>query len=195
MKEVLIQFVDFIISYGDIGLFILAFIESSFFPIPPDVVLITMCLANPVMSLWYASICSVGSVLGGGFGYLIGRYGGRPIAIKIFSGEKISLVEKYYDKYGVFAVGVAGFTPIPYKVFTVTSGMFRLNFIKFMVISFISRSARFFIVGGAIFLWGEIMKVYILKYLNVISIIFVLLLLGGFYLMHLFAKRKGEVGV
>lgn len=195
MKEALMQFVGLIISYGDVGLFVLAFIESSFFPIPPDVVLITMCLANPVMSLWYAALCSVGSVLGGGFGYLIGRYGGRPIAIKIFSDEKINLVERYYDKYGVFAVGVAGFTPIPYKVFTVTSGMFRLSFIKFILISFISRSARFFMVGGAIYLWGEEMKIYILKYLNVISILFVVLLLGGFYLMHLFAKRKGEIGV
>ena len=118
--------------YGGLALFVLAFCESSFFPIPPDVLLIALCMANSPMSFWYALICSLGSTLGGMLGYGIGRIGGRPLLERWVRAERINLVQRYYQRWDVWAVAVAGFTPIPYKVFTISAGAFLLNFVRFI---------------------------------------------------------------
>ncbi|MBW1710998.1 MAG: DedA family protein, partial [Deltaproteobacteria bacterium] len=96
-------------------------------PIPPDALLIALCLINPKAAFIYAFICALGSVLGGIIGYFIGLKGGRPLLKRWFKSEKISLVENYYQKWDVWAVGIAGFTPIPYKIFTISAGVFDLN--------------------------------------------------------------------
>lgn len=173
--------------YGLYALFILSFAESSFFPIPPDLLLITLSLINPKISLFYPLICTIASVLGGMFGYCIGYFGGRPIAERLFKKEKIKLVHNYFQKYEAWAIFIAAFTPIPYKVFTIGAGVFYINFLKFIIASLFGRGGRFFIVGTAIMLFGERAK----GNFELFTIIFVLLLIGGFYCLKYIKKIKG----
>jgi len=173
--------------YGSWALFLLAFSESSFFPIPPDILLIALAIAIPKKSLKYALICSAGSVLGGCFGYLIGWKFMALIGNRIveFYGltPKIEYIEILFNRYDAWAVGIAGFTPIPYKVFTISAGMFKINFMVFFLASVASRSARFFIVGGLIFIFGPTIQTFIDKYFNVLAVAFTVLLVAGFVLI------------
>ncbi len=170
--------------YGTWALFALAFCESSFFPVPPDVLLIILSVALPGKSLQYALVCSGGSILGGCFGYLIGWQLMATIgdAIIRFYGliDRYEYMRHLYSLYGAWAVGIAGFTPIPYKVFTITAGAFRLDFTVFLFASAISRSARFFMVGGLIYLFGPKIQSVIERYFNVLATAFVILLILGF---------------
>lgn len=175
--------------YGAWALFILAFSESSFFPIPPDVLLIALAVGKPKKALKFAVICSVGSVLGGILGYLIGWQFMAVVGHKIiaFYGltEKVATIASLYNQYNAWAVGIAGFTPIPYKVFTITAGAFRINFLIFLLASTVSRSARFFLVGGLIFMFGPRIQVFIDKYFNLLAIAFTVLLVASFFLIKL----------
>lgn len=164
-----------------VALFLLAFAESSFFPLPPDILLIAMSLNAPDQALFYALICTVGSSAGGVFGYFIGQKGGRPLLDRFVSAGKIRMVHDYFEKYEAWAIGIAGFTPIPYKIFTLSAGVFSIDFLKFVLVSFISRGARFFLVAGMIVLFGEYITGFIEKYFNLLSILFIILLVGGFY--------------
>lgn len=170
--------------YGPWVLFILAFCESSFFPIPPDVLLIALAISIPSKSFIYALICSLGSVLGGAFGYYIGielmDTIGKPILEIYGVMDKYEYIGELYNQYNAWAVGIAGFTPIPYKVFTIAAGAFKIDFFVFILASFISRSARFFIVSALIFKFGSPIKSFIDKYFNLLSILFVILLILGF---------------
>jgi membrane protein YqaA with SNARE-associated domain len=170
--------------YGTWALFLLAFCESSFFPIPPDILLIALAVAAPKKSIKYALICSIGSVLGGCFGYLIGwrfmeTIGNKIILFYDFS-EKFNYIRELYKSYDAWAVGVAGFTPIPYKIFTISAGAFGINFPVFLFASLVSRSARFFLVGGLIRRFGPRIQSFIEKYLNMLAIAFTVLLIAGF---------------
>jgi membrane protein YqaA with SNARE-associated domain len=225
-----------------IALFCLSFAESSFFPVPPDVLLGPLALGNPKKWLRFAVICTMGSVFGGIFGYLIGTFLWAGVGnffhdyVPGFARDKIVLMDnttleghiqqtsvkvdaltkviaKYpldfitktgekhtfsqtdvkeakiqpftqvgalYDAYDWQIVAIAGFTPIPYKVITITAGVFKINFITFLIASALSRAARFFMVAG-LFGWkGERMKPFIDKYFNLLTLIFVILLIGGF---------------
>lgn len=166
------------------ALFILAFCESSFFPIPPDVLLITLAVALPSKSFKYALVCSVGSVLGGCFGYLIGyeffEYVGRPIINFYHITDVFDAVSARYQDNGFAAIAVAGFTPIPYKVFTIAAGVCKVNFFTLITASALSRSARFFLIAGLFYLFGPRIKMFIEKYFNILSIVFILLLITGF---------------
>lgn len=170
--------------YGVWILFCVAFVESSFFPIPPDVFLIALCIAIPRKSFRYAAICTVGSVIGGAFGYGLGFWFmdsvGQAILALYHLSDKYDLVREVYQKYDVWAVGTAGFTPLPYKLFTISAGVFHLNFPSFMLISLFSRAARFFLVAALIWKFGAPIKVFIERYFNILSIVFMLLLAGGF---------------
>ena len=134
--------------YGVWALFLLAFCESSFFPIPPDILLIALAVSIPKKSFRYALICSAGSVLGGCFGYLIGWQFMSGIGEHIINfyglADKFEYIRTLYTRYDAWAIGIAGFTPIPYKVFTISAGAFNINFSVFVIASVISRSARFF---------------------------------------------------
>jgi len=178
--------------YGPVALFVLAFAESSFFPIPPDVLLIALALLDPDSALYYALICSIGSVLGGAFGFFLGLKGGRPLLLKLFSKEKIAMVETYYQKYDVWAVGIAGFTPIPYKVFTISAGVFNLDFKRFLVASLLSRSGRFFLVAAFIAIFGQKIKPFLKEYFNLVTITFIVLLIAGFYVVRVLSKRTAQ---
>ena len=174
--------------HGAVVLFVLAFAESSFFPVPPDVLLIALAISIPARSLYFALIASAGSVLGGAFGYVIGLYFMEFIGshiIRLYGlTEKYAYIQALYRHYDAWAVGIAGFTPIPYKVFTITAGAFRINFLVFMLASLVSRSSRFFIVALLIRRFGEPIRYFIERYFNLLTLVFAVLLIGGFVLIR-----------
>jgi len=165
---------------GTIGLFILAFIESSFFPVPPDVLLIVLTLQDPSSYLWLTLICTIGSVLGTLFGYLIGYIGEVVILKKFFSEEKIQKTHALFKKYDYWAILIAAFTPIPYKVFTIAAGVFRIKIKGLITASLIGRGARFFIVAFLTAKFGkpivEIFDKYLL-YITIAGLIILIVLL------------------
>ena len=173
--------------YGSWALFILAFAESSFFPVPPDVLLIALAISIPAKAFRYALICSAGSVLGGIAGYVIGYQFMDLIGFRIlnFYGlmEKYDIISDLYGRYNAWAVGIAGFTPVPYKVFTISAGAFKINFPVFLMASVVSRSARFFLVGWLIYKFGAGIRSFIDRYFNILAVVFVVLLIGGFILI------------
>jgi membrane protein YqaA with SNARE-associated domain len=172
-----------------VALFALAFAESSFFPIPPDLLMIVMALNTPEQALFYALICTLGSTAGGAFGYGIGLKGGRPLLTRFVSEQKIRMVHDYFQKYEAWAIGIAGFTPLPYKIFTISAGLFYIDFIKFLLVSFLSRGARFFVVAGLIAAFGDYITGFIDRYFNLLSVLFIVLLLGGFYVVKRMSVR------
>jgi membrane protein YqaA with SNARE-associated domain len=238
--------------YGVLALFLLAFAESSFFPIPPDALLIALCMGAYRKWAWFAVACTVGSLFGGLAGYGIGYFlsdsvgelllqwigalvvhGGSEMSgnyllladrIEVLAqskaqfmalaeqikqvGQSLAASESYklsaVDKalwlrgealtwfngvWGPWAVGIAGFTPIPYKVFTITSGMFEMSIGPFIIASLFGRAGRFFLVAGIIGLtyrfYGDRINIFIDRYFNWLAIAFVLLIIGGFFILKL----------
>ena len=165
-------------------LFVLSFIESSFFPIPPDIMIIPMVLATPKEAYKIAGVATVASVLGGYFGYFIGVYGFELIARPLleFYGymKQFGEFENYYHEYGAWIVFGAGITPFPYKIITIASGVVRLDLVVFTIASVIARGMRFYFIAWLLKRFGDPMKVFIEKNLNLLSILFLLLLIGGF---------------
>ncbi len=165
-------------------LFIISFIESSFFPIPPDIMIIPMVLATPKDAYRIAGIATIASVLGGYFGYFIGVYGFELIARPLleFYGymAQFSKFENYYHEYGAWIVFGAGITPFPYKIITIASGVVQLDLLVFTIASIIARGMRFYLIAWLLKRFGDPMKVFIEKNLNLLSVIFLLLLIGGF---------------
>ena len=166
--------------YGFSGLFILAFIESSFFPIPPDILLIILALASPEQAYFLALIATIGSVLGGILGYYIGFAGEKLILEKLFVKKKLRKIHNLFNKYESAAVFIGGFTPLPYKLFTIAAGVFYLDFKKFIIASILSRGLRFFLIAFLISFFHEGIETFILEYVNVLSIIFGVLIIGYF---------------
>lgn len=167
-----------------VALFLLAFAESSFFPIPPDVLLIALVLGSLQRWWLFAALCTAGSVLGGMAGYGIGMFLMDTLGVRVIDFYN---AQPYYDKvalwfkdYDFWIVFVAAFTPIPYKVFTLASGAFHINILGFLFASVIGRGARFFMVAGLLRLAGEPMRRFIDKYFDWLAAGFVVLLIGGF---------------
>lgn len=183
---------DWTVSWADRpggawALFVIAFVESSFFPVPPDVLLIAMCVGSVTRWWRFALICSVGSVLGGIAGYGIGLWGyeaiGRPI-VEFYRGEAVmEKIKAWYDAYGFWGNLAAAVTPIPYKVFTIASGVFEFSFAQFVLASAIGRPLRFFAVAGLLRLCGPTIKTLIERYFDLVAIVFTILLIGGFVLL------------
>lgn len=171
------------------ALFFLAVAESSFFPIPPDVFLIALCIGAPKKSFRYAAVCSLGSVIGGIIGYGLGLGFMDTLGVKILDlyglHDKYTTVQHLYQTYDAWAVGAAGFTPLPYKLFTITAGAFKINFWVFVLVSMVARSARFFLVAGLIYRFGARVQHFIYKYFNLLTIVFLILLIGGFLLIKM----------
>ncbi|MGI9482740.1 MAG: YqaA family protein [Hyphomicrobiales bacterium] len=162
-----------------------SFVESSFFPIPPDAFLIPMVLANREKAWWYASVCTIASVLGGLLGYFIGAalFDAFGRHILEFYGLQAHFEEfgTNYTKNGWLYVFGAGLTPFPYKVITIASGVIGLSIPVFIGASIVSRSIRFFLVAGLLYYFGPPIKVFIEKYLGLLTIAFFLLIAGGFF--------------
>jgi membrane protein YqaA with SNARE-associated domain len=183
-------------KYGVPALFLLALAESSFFPIPPDVLLIPLALGARSKAIRFALVCSVASIVGGIAGYGIGYFAWwsgseaySVVALFFFNHipgftEQVFLnIQEKYEIYNFLIVFTAGFTPIPFKIITISAGAFSVNFPMFLLASTVSRSARFFLVALLIRQFGEPITVFIDKYFNVLSIIFTLLLIGGFLVL------------
>ena len=182
--------------WGEVALFVLAFAESSFFPVPPDVLLIALCLGRPKRAWRYAVICTAGSVLGGMGGYAIGYFLWQNAAGEYtafanwffergwFTVEGFQEVGQLFDKWDFWVIFTAGFTPIPYKLFTIASGMFDINFGMFVVASAVSRGLRFFLIAGLIWKFGAPIKTFIDKYFNLLAVAFTVLLVGAFVLVR-----------
>jgi membrane protein YqaA with SNARE-associated domain len=169
---------------GTWALFLIAVMESSFFPVPPDVLLMALAVGAPRRALWFAAVCSIGSIVGGIIGWMIG-YGAwhvvRDLFIPyVFSQQVFDRVQVLYEGNAFVAILTAAFTPIPYKVFTIAAGVFQINLLTLIAASMIGRSMRFFLVGGAIYLLGPQVKVLIEKYFNWFAWALLALGIGGF---------------
>lgn len=172
--------------YGTPALSVLAVAESSFFPIPPDPLLMALAMSRPERSLSYALVCALSSVVGGAIGYLIGWQLWSVMSAFFFSHvpgftqEVFDLVAQKYNENAFLAVFTAAFTPIPYKVFTIAGGVFQINFLEFMVASLVGRSTRFFLVAGLIWKFGAGIKATIDRYFDWFAVGFTVLLILGF---------------
>lgn len=182
--------------YGPVALFILAFAEASFFPIPPDALLIALVLGARKKAFKFALNCTIASVSGALLGYAIGFFlwwnapgEFSPVAqfffdnIPGFTHEIFGDVQTLYDEWNFWIIFTAGFTPIPYKVFTITGGAFLISLPMFIIASLISRAGRFFLVAFLIWKFGDHIKEFIDRYFNLLAIAFTILLVGGFVLI------------
>nr|WP_142504771.1 YqaA family protein [Melghirimyces algeriensis] len=169
MSEWIDVMVEWFMEYGVWGLIVVSFTESSFFPIIPEALLIPLGVAQPEMAWWYALITTVSSVAGALLGWWIGRKLGRPIMLRFFKEETVKKVEGYFEQYGGFSLAIAGFTPIPYKVFTIASGMCRIRIREVILWSFLGRGARFFLEGAIIAFLGKQAGEFIDQYLGLIT--------------------------
>ncbi|PCJ20558.1 MAG: cytochrome B [Candidatus Cloacimonadota bacterium] len=174
------------------ALFFLAFIESSFFIIPPDVLLIALCTGKPKRSFIFVAVCTIGSILGGLFGYMIGAFFfasvGQSILNFLHLNSAFILVQEKYTQNAFLAIFAAAFTPIPFKVFTITAGVCKIKLSTFILASFLGRGLRFTIVGSLIYIFGAKIEKLIDKHFNLFTIVFTILLFLGFaavkYLKH-----------
>ncbi len=167
---------------------LISFAESSFFPIPPDILLIPMALASKTKALFYAFICTLSSVLGGIFGYAIGYFFFNSIGLYIVEfyhlENSFSIFENYYKEFGILIVLGAGITPFPYKFITIASGVFGLNIYLFVIVSIIGRGLRFYLIAILLYFFGEKIKLFIDKYFNILSITFFILLVGSVFIIR-----------
>ena len=170
--------------YAMAFLFAVAFAESSFFPIPPDVMLIPMVLATPNKAWRIAGLATLASIIGGYFGYAIGIFAFDMIAepiLRFYNAiDKFHEFENYYHQYGAWIVFGAGITPFPYKIITIASGVVHLDLVVFTIASVLARGMRFFLVAWLLKKYGAPMKTFIEKHLGKLSILFFVLLIGGF---------------
>ena len=182
--------------HGLIALFILSFSEASFFPVPPDVLLIVLILGSREQALKFAFICSIASIAGGLAGYSIGHFiwwdgtNYNSIAnfffnnVPGFTEALFQKIQNQYNHYGFIIIFTAGFTPIPFKVFTISAGAFDISLPLFLITSTISRSARFFLVSFLILKYGEKINYFIDRYFNLLSILFVIILFGSYLFIN-----------
>ena len=201
MKNLIRQLYNWVLNLansknGEKSLGTISFTEAIFFPIPPDVLLIPLCLGNREKWIRFFLVCSIMSIFGGIVGYTIGMKiwwsevdEFSNIAnwffefIPGFSEFVFYSIKSKYELYDFWIVFTAGFTPIPFKIFTISAGAFNVSFIMFVIASAISRSLRFFIVSSLIYKFGKPVKELIDKYFNLLSVIFTILLIGGFLLI------------
>lgn len=181
------------LASGDKALWALcavAFVESSFFPIPPDLLLIPLVLATREKAFRIAGYATLASVIGGAFGYAIGYYLYQSVGVPLLNFYHYAAqFEKFcaaYNDYGAWIVFGAGVTPFPYKIITIASGVTHLNFGIFMLASVLARGIRFYFVAWLLWKWGTPMKTWIEKNLGWLSVVFFVLLIGGFFVIKLF---------
>lgn len=170
--------------HSQTALAVLAFTESFFFPVPPDVLLMVMGAAKPKRALWFGFICSVFSILGGIFGYVLGYFAWQllePFFFRfVFSPELFHKVGELFEANAFWSIFTAAFTPIPFKVFTVSAGAFQISFWPFLAAAVVGRPLRFMIVSALLYFFGAPVKDFVDRYFNLLTVIFTVLLIGGF---------------
>lgn len=171
--------------YGTVALAVHALTESFAFPIPPDPLLMALTLGRPKRGMYYATVCTVSSVVGAFIGYAIGKWAWELVGMKIMATmgymDLFHTLQAQFSKYTFGAILVAGFTPLPFKVFTITAGSCSVPLAPFFLGAAVSRAGRFFLVAGLIELFGPAIKEKIDQYFDVLSVAFMVLLIGGFF--------------
>jgi len=169
---------------------LLTFAESVFFPVPPDVLLAPMVLAKPNKAWYLATLTTTASVVGGVVGYALGYYMFepwiQPLITELGWQGKFDQVVHWFEAWGVWVVFIAGFSPIPYKLFTLSAGLLQMAFIPFLLVSAIGRGMRFFLVAGIIKWGGEAMEHKLKQYIDIIGWLVVALIIVAFLIMHFF---------
>lgn len=189
------QLYDWTIAWSErpsasVALFLIAFAESSVFPIPPDVLLVAMVVGTPLLWLRSAALCTAGSALGGLLGYAIGHFlmetvGARIVAFYHAEQHWQRVVEAYQGEFGIWFLAVAAFTPIPYKVATIAAGATEMPLLPFVLTSVIGRGARFFLVASLLRAFGAPVRRFIERYFDWLALAFAVLLVGGFFAVKL----------
>jgi len=192
---------DWVLSWADkpsgpTALGLISAAEASFFPVPPDILLIPLALGNRLKALKFALICSISSILGAIIGYGIGKWAWWVDSVSYtsfaqfffdhipgFTHDGFQRVQDLYREWDFWIVFTAGFTPIPFKLFTISAGVANISFPMFFLASFISRTARFFLVAGLIKTYGEPIRKFIDDYFNLLATVFTILFIGGFVLI------------
>ncbi len=175
LRELLHDLKDWTLDFADSewalgALLLLTFSESTFFPIPPDPLLIAVGVANPSSAVWIAALVTLASVAGAYVGHLLGKRVGRPLLYQLVSEDKVARAETLFNRYGAWAILVAAFTPIPYKVFTILAGVMDLPIRPFLLASLIGRGARFMTIGVLIYLFGEPIQDFIDEQFELLTI-------------------------
>jgi membrane protein YqaA with SNARE-associated domain len=165
-----------------------AFVESSFFPLPPDILLIPMALAKPRRAWWIATVCTISSVAGGFLGYAIGYFLfdaiGRPVLEFYGAMGRYEALKQAFDQWGAWIIILKGMTPIPYKLVTIASGVAKFDLLTFAVASLISRSLRFFLLAALLWAFGDRVRDFIEKRLMLVTTVFAASLVGGFLVLR-----------
>ncbi len=174
--------------YAVWALFFVSFAEASFFPIPPDLLLIPLVVAMPKRAFYLAAVCTIGSVMGAVLGYIIGAFLfdqiGAPILEFYHMQERYGEFAQRFNEFGPWVVLFAGVTPFPFKVITILSGATELNFFVFVISSIVARALRFFLVAGILYYVGPPAREFIEKRFGLVVTIFMIMLIGGFYLVR-----------
>lgn len=197
-RGILRRMYDWVLSwadtpYGTPALFLIAFAESSFFPIPPDVLQIALSAGRPKRSFFYAGVTLIGSVIGALFGYLIGYAfweSAKGVFIPyVFSQDAFNSVSELYNGNAFVAILIAATTPIPYKVFTIAGGVCHISIPVLIGASIVGRGARFFLIGAILWFFGPGIRRWIEKYFEILAIAFCILLVGGFVLIKFMVSK------
>ena len=175
MIELLHDLSDWTVGFADsdwaaLALAVLSFCESIFFPVPPDPLLIGIGILQPENALWLAAVVTVSSVAGAFVGHWLGKRLGRPLLYRIASENKVLAVERMFHRHGAPAILIAAFTPLPYKVFAISAGVLDMDRRMFVVTSLIGRGARFFLLGGLIFFYGDSVQDFIQRNFDLLTI-------------------------
>ncbi|WP_048602186.1 YqaA family protein [Rubeoparvulum massiliense] len=192
LTDMIDSITNWLVDVGSWGLFIIAFMESSFFPIPPDVFQIALSLLHMEKALWYGLVVTIGSVLGSILGFYIGKWAGRPLLHRFFKEATVNRVEELFQKYGAVAILIAAVTPIPYKVFTIAAGVFEIRLFSLLFWSAIGRGARFMFSGVMIYYFGQAGIDFIKANMDWVSILIALVLVV-IYIVYIIVKRKRSV--
>jgi membrane protein YqaA with SNARE-associated domain len=178
--------------YGMIVLSLTAFSEAFVLPVLPDLILMALCFMDPSNALLYAGLCSLSSAGGAVLGYGIGRFGGRPLLDRLVSEAKIGSVERVYQRYGIWPIAVAGFFPLPYKIFTITAGVFSLELKQFIVASVTARSLRFFLVAWLLQIHGDTVAHFVRSYFSMFAAVLTAVFVTGFVFFNYCLMRAGR---
>ena len=195
MIELLRDVSDWVLGFADsdwsaLALAINSFAESIFWPIPPDPLLIGISIRRPELAIWLAALTTVSSVAGAIVGHWLGRRLGKPLLQRLVPENRIASVERLFQRYGAWAVLVAAFTPIPYKVFAIGAGVLGLNLRTFIVASLIGRGARFFILGGLLFAYGESIEEFIDANFGLLTLAGTVALGVGLVIVYYLARHR-----
>ena len=197
VADLLGQLTDWILTWGQspfgwVALFLVAFWDSSFLPVPPDGLMMVLILADPLYAVPLAALATVGSLLGAWLGYWIGLVGGRPLVYKLAPERQIRYVERRYHENDTLALLLACFTPLPYKVFAIGAGVCKINFKRFMLISLVGRAGRFLAVALALMLLGDRVRGLVESYTGPVAVGFVVLVVVGTIVLRWYSGRLGS---